>query len=488
MELEEGLAYAAQGRSVLFLGAGFSWGAISLAGEPFLLGTKLGKALADEMGIPAEFALDDIADMYEENYGASALLAKLRNWYTAKDVTKAHRSIAKVDWRVVYTTNYDDVFERACAEVGRAVVSYGGADPIGRQTKSSLNCVHLNGFIRNATADSIANELKLTTTSYAAGAAMSTEWLDHFRFDLHAAQSVFFVGYSLADLDLRRLLSSEELKEKSLFVLKTDPDLSEAHRATLYGLPVAIGVDAFSDDLSQFLMNYSVPPDTAPLDYCFKQYSPVATTAPVEDRHLFELTLSGRLRTEFVPPAYLGQVTYCLTRSAVTHCASILKPGIGVVYITSSLGNGKTVALAELKYAALTKGFRVYTLAERGPSFEEELHSILQQNGPKVVFIDNYPEWLDVLPNLRGRLDTDLTLVMSARTASHEALFDRVTEAIGFREGVEFNLDQLDDSEIDWISQFLDNSGSGMQWPEAATFASLTISRRTVAGSGVRYS
>ena len=132
MEFEAALAYAAQGRAVLFLGAGFSWGATSLANEPFLLGAGLGKALADEVGIPNDLALEDISDIYMSKLSPSALLQRLRNWYVAKDVTKSQKELAKLPWRRVYTTNYDDVFERSCAEVGRGVISYVGTDSVGK--------------------------------------------------------------------------------------------------------------------------------------------------------------------------------------------------------------------------------------------------------------------------------------------------------------------------------------------------------------------
>ena len=252
VEFEMALAYAAQGRAVLFLGAGFSWGATSLADEPFLLGAGLGKALADEAGIPSDFALEDISDIYMSKFGSAALLQKLRNWYVAKEVTKSQKELAKLPWRRVYTTNYDDVFERACAEVGMGVISHVGTDSVGKLAKNGLTCVHLNGFIWTATEDSLSRELKLTSTSYSAGSAMNDEWADRFRFDLHASQAIFFVGYSLADLDLRRLLVEQELKEKS-FVLKKDPSIADAHRASLFGLPVAKGVEDFADEVAKFL-------------------------------------------------------------------------------------------------------------------------------------------------------------------------------------------------------------------------------------------
>jgi hypothetical protein len=471
VEFETGLAYAAQGRAVLFLGAGFSWGAISLANEPFLLGAGLGKALADEAGIPSDFTLEDISDIYASKFGSAALLHKLRNWYVAKSVTKSQKELAKLPWRRVYTTNYDDVFERACAEIGKDVLSNVGTDTVGKVAKNGLTCVHLNGFIWTATEASLSHELKLTATSYSSGSAMNDEWADRFRFDLHAAQSIFFVGYSLADLDLRRLLVEQELKEKSFFVLKKDPNLAEAHRASLFGLPVATGVDEFADEVAKFLKTYSVPDDVAPISHCIKPYAPTMMREPVEDRHLFELVLSGKLRGEYIAPAYLGQVVYGGVRSAVQRFAQCLEPGVGVIYFHSSLGNGKTVAMAFAQYAAFVKGFQVFTLSDRGDTLNEELHFALEREGHTVIFVDNYTEWLDVLSAFRGRVGKDLTLVMSARTASHEALFDRVSDAVGWRDSTEFDLNEMDDDELEWVSGFLDHFGFWQDMAGAGTYA-----------------
>ena len=337
MEFEKALAYAAQGRAILFLGAGFSSGATSLANEPFLLGAGLGKALADEAGIPSDFALEDISDIYMSKFGSAALLQKLRNWYVAKEVTKSQKELAKLPWRRVYTTNYDNVFERACAEIGMGVISRVGTESVGKLAKNGLSCVHLNGFILTATEGSLERELKLTSTSYSAGSAMNDEWADRFRFDLHAAQAIFFVGYSLADLDLRRLLVEQELKEKSFFVLKKDPSLADAHRASLFGLPVAKGVEDFANEVAKFLKAYSVPPDVEPISHCIKPYDPTTAHGPVEDRYLFELTLTGKLRGEYIAPAYLGQVVYCGVRSSVQRFAECLEPGVGVIYFHSAL-------------------------------------------------------------------------------------------------------------------------------------------------------
>jgi hypothetical protein len=159
-----------------------------------LLGEGLGKALAAEAGIPCDFTLEDISDIYMSKFGSAALLSKLRNWYVAKSVSKSQKELAKLPWRRVYTTNYDDVFERACSEIGRGILSYVGTDTVGKVAKNGLACVHLNGFIWTATEGSLSRELKLTATSYSSGSAMNDEWADLFRFDLHAAQAVFLLA------------------------------------------------------------------------------------------------------------------------------------------------------------------------------------------------------------------------------------------------------------------------------------------------------
>lgn len=65
--------------------------------------------------------------------------------------------------------------------------------------------------------DSVWTDLKLTKPSYDSGSAMDTEWGTLFRAYLQAAQAIFFVGYSLADIDVRRLLFEEQLVDKSFF-------------------------------------------------------------------------------------------------------------------------------------------------------------------------------------------------------------------------------------------------------------------------------
>lgn len=113
MEFDEGLKLAVAGRALLFVGAGFSRGAVNLSGNDFALGTDLGTELSKEAGLPPGLALDDAAELYVDKFGEDKLISILMTAFSAKGVAGYQEQVASIPWRRVYTTNYDDVFETA---------------------------------------------------------------------------------------------------------------------------------------------------------------------------------------------------------------------------------------------------------------------------------------------------------------------------------------------------------------------------------------
>jgi hypothetical protein len=459
MELEEGLKLAHDGRALLFVGAGFPRGATNLAGDDFAVGRDLARDLSTEAALPAGLALDDVAELYVNKFGESKLIDELKQLFSAKDVTKAHQDIAALPWRRVYTTNYDDVFELACTKIGKRVDSVVPSDDISQISKKNLLCVHLNGFIRRTDQGSIWNDLKLTQASYDKGSALDNEWGSLFRADLQAAQAVFFVGYSLWDIDIRRLLLEEELRDKSFFVLGLTPDMATAHRAGKYGLLIAAGTTEFAHQLTEFSKTYIPESDTAPVSFCLRSYRADVSPVALEDRNIFELLLFGRLRPDLVAASYLGQIKYCGPRKENEFALSRIESGSRVIVLHSSLGNGKTVTLEGLKYLLFSKGYKVFELVNRGEWLAEELQNALLGSGKKVFFIDNYVEWLDVLATFGSHRSEEFVLVMSARSAAHDVLVDRVADDLGIPEIIEIPLDTLALSDLEWIVDFFNEFG-----------------------------
>src|SRR5574344_1250014 len=110
---------ALTGNAILFLGAGFSVGAINVKGSKFFIGKELCETLIEEGNIDVEGEEErDLEDLgyisrryLESNNTKRDLIGLLKNNYSCKTVSDEHMTIAKIPWKKIYTTNYDDVME-----------------------------------------------------------------------------------------------------------------------------------------------------------------------------------------------------------------------------------------------------------------------------------------------------------------------------------------------------------------------------------------
>ena len=69
----------------------------------------------------AEHDLTDlsyIATRYLETNTKRDLIGIIKEYYSCKTVNDEHKTIARLPWKKVYTTNYDDVMETASKNIG----------------------------------------------------------------------------------------------------------------------------------------------------------------------------------------------------------------------------------------------------------------------------------------------------------------------------------------------------------------------------------
>ena len=166
--------------------------------------------------------------------------------------------------------------------------------------------------------------------------------------------------------------------------------------------------------------------------------------------------------------SFLGQVRYCGPRKANELALNKIEAGTRVVVLHSSLGNGKTVALEGLKYLAHSKRYKVFSFVNRGESLAEELQNALLASGKKVFFIDNYVEWLDVIPLLGAHRSEEFALVVSARSAQNDVLVDRLARDLGIEDMFEIPFDELVPEDLEWIVEFFNEFG---MWGDRASFS-----------------
>lgn len=460
MELDKAISEALDGNAVLFTGGGFSRGATNIKNAPFPSGAQLASYFAHEVGLPDGIALDDAAEEFSVRFGADRLIKELQEQFTAREVAPAHREVAKVPWKRIYTTNYDNVFETASAAVGRRITPVTLSENVRGIPKDTTLSVHLNGFVGSLTRDTIWSDVKLTDTSYLTGSVADSAWATLFRQDLDIARAIFFVGYSLWDLDLRRLLFEYGgLQSKSFFVIGAAPEPATALRAARFGTVLKTDTAAFAAAVTAAAAKHVRVKDGAPLSHCVRHYEVEPPRTPLADRYVFDLLSFGQLRSDYVWQAAHGGPSYALARRATDRVLDAIKAGKKLVAIHSDLGNGKTVVLEMLKSRAQEAGYRVYTLIQRGDSLFAELEYAVSGTGRVLFVVDNYPDWLSALKFFDTHMRDGVSLVVAARSSAHDVLIDRLTEVVRAEDVVELAIDTLERSDIDCVISFLDQYG-----------------------------
>jgi hypothetical protein len=217
-------------RVILFAGAGVSAGLGLPSWETFIgrLGTELGFDSKDFLGLSADFR--SLAEFYRLQKGSiDGLRERMRREWAVTDEKLAashiHRLIVRLEFPLIYTTNYDRLLERAFELHGVAFNKATTAKDIARRDASLPTIVKFHGDLDDGA-------VVLTETDYFRRMAFD----DPLDIQLTAdalGRGILFVGYSVSDVNLRLLLfrlreiwhesGQAEWRPRS-YVLMTRPD------------------------------------------------------------------------------------------------------------------------------------------------------------------------------------------------------------------------------------------------------------------------
>lgn len=118
--IEEIIKKIYRGNAILFVGAGFSRGALGFRGE-LPVSEELKKKICELMDKSNNDSknLAHIANFFIGNYckaypeKLNEFIRMMKETFTVVGVKPYHTTIASLPWRRIYTTNYDDVIEEA---------------------------------------------------------------------------------------------------------------------------------------------------------------------------------------------------------------------------------------------------------------------------------------------------------------------------------------------------------------------------------------
>lgn len=321
-------------------------------------------------------------------------------------------------------------------------------------------CVHLNSYIERLSNETLGVEIRLTDSSYLTASIESSPLATLFRQDLSLARAVFFVGYSLADIDIRRILFEDSaVKEKSFFILGPDPDEQTRRRASRFGTLISMGVSVFGTTIEDKSSQYVPPDNVGHIGYSIRKFTVENGPSSFSDQTVLDLLLLGKREVGSIWESLHSERKYFLERSRAKTVLDQLAAGNPVVVVHSELGNGKSLLIDGVMARMLERGVDVYEVTKRTDDLFRELDLVLASSGKTLIVIDDYADWFDVIDYIGNHANSNTSLLLSSRSSVHDIMVERVNESMGITEFPEIPVDRLSDSDIEWLVSFFDEYG-----------------------------
>ncbi len=196
--------------ATLFLGAGVNAGVTSNSGDEFPTGKELSrwicKDLLESPGL--EINLDDAAEMARFKLGPHELNRYLFDKFSQFKPGTAQLSLVQLPWDVIYTTNYDQLVEKACEimpekAAGKLKAVFSLQKDITQFNEDDIIYYKLHGSIEVANTDE--GRLILTKSDYKHYELHRKPLFTRLKRDL-LRRSFVFIGYSFQDNDFRNII------------------------------------------------------------------------------------------------------------------------------------------------------------------------------------------------------------------------------------------------------------------------------------------
>lgn len=453
MDLDQAIKHALDGDALLFLGSGFSVGAKPTLGDHFLSGRLLARHLYKLAGDETnDDQLNYAADAYQSEHGPEALLETIKGVCTASEISELHKKIPSVPWKSIFTTNYDDILERAFQSNGVKLHPITPKFDTTDFTKLKPSCVHINGYAPTATVDDIGKDLKLTNASYLAEALEGSRWGFLFRKALQNARSVIFIGYSMYDIDIQRIVHSTPGNyDKTIFIDRSDISEKEINRSiqSKFGKVYPIGLDGFISTLEDLRQNY-LPIDRSQQFFYLEEMKSQIGNVDIRDDDIFDLLFKGIADSNKISECLSTEESkpYFLRRSAHDVVFQAAVDGERNFIVHSDMANGKSAFLNGLACQFLNSGMRVFWMDRDGEDTHDDFDNLLSVKEPTVVFFENILRFKDDVKYISLKRNNNLTIVGSVKSVFYDNRTDDFNELFSTDSHFEVDLDNLDAVEI----------------------------------------
>ena len=317
----------------------------------------------------------------------------------------------------------------------------------------------MNGSIDSLTNDTIQSKFKLTDSSYSSpDSFLKSEWNYYFKKDLEQASAIIFIGYSLYDIDIERILYEVPyLKEKIYFIQHSNINQKTRFKLSKYGRIIETGLDGFAELLranaSEFIKNTEHNLET------LVRYSVAENDVPIRDAEIEQMLMYGDIHDKHIDNALTSKqrAPYLIARQKLLdRTLDFLHNGQNVI-VFGELGNGKTIFIRELCTYLEINSVPVYKLISNEGDYAGDIVYLSQLNDKSIIIMDDYEQYLDVLKHYAKTKPKNILLVASARTYTHEKLRTEFRE-LDFQFS-EMNVDRMSSEEASFFVEIIDNVG-----------------------------
>lgn len=459
--LRTAIRSALNGEAILFLGAGAAKAAKTSKGNCLPTGQELADALAAECELGGGYSLDSITEHYLDALSETALIDKLREYLTVATVDPVLSTLASLPWSRIWTTNYDDAFEKSLTKCNVNYYSLTTDADTRNAQGGRLVLLHINGALAKI-KQSLTKDFILTSQSYATQSFINSEWSVIFRNDLQRSKAIIFIGYSLADIDIARLIFNPDIFDSKIhFIDRTEIDPVLKTKLSKFGTVHPIGLDALKG-IVESERSLWTKPDLIEEYQCFSRLEIENGESTPSDDDFYDLILRGVSRDRLI----LSQAeepdnsTYTVIRTCEDKCITDLGKAATIVTIVGAFANGKSVAIRSISLKLAAQGRDVFLLEHPNDSAGVDLQRMCRRDADFVLVIENYSRNLSLVEIFSRYARPNCALLISERTEVHElrlpALVDK-TKA--HRQLLVHDMDVLDNEEIGRLSSLLSFRG-----------------------------
>jgi hypothetical protein len=456
---DEAIRHALDGTAMLFVGSGVGFLSRTADGAALPSGKALADLLHSEVNIdPGRHSLQRISQHAFQKLGPDYILSLLKKRLKVAEVDDRLKTIYNAPWQRIYTTNYDDAIE--IARRGISIVSSFtlNDDPM-KAPRGAI--AHLNGFIDAISPVSFEQDAVLTDTSYSISDFQDSAWARQFLVDIRTSRSIVFVGYSMSDLDIVRLLLADtDIRDRTLIYVSPDTDEVDLGTLSAYGIVRTGGFDDLFSRFSNISASY-VPIENAVFSELrqIKVQDFAQDISPAES--VYRQLVYGRVADREFLLSYqpVDNVSYLGSRVQLTDAMRLVDQGTGRdIFIHGELASGKSCACLLAARHFILNDHEVY-IASHGPHLSSDLERLAARDAFVCIIFDGYGSFIDDIKSYAARRRPTHKMILAERTVSHDLIAGVIERAPGFGPSIECYLGRIEEPDLANFADLINFAG-----------------------------